>query len=267
MREADLISEMRRALRRRGVWGARAERLLQDWTEHVRETAAQRIAEGATPEAAHQAAWQALGKPSVLATQAARELARSSWLGRHPWLAGLCLPLAGWLLVMTIAFFAVMALAESDFAPQPAITAMEIAVHWVPWLLGSAWLAWLVRRMPGGWKLSWISAVVLVLLSTSIIWQIKPPTHGPGSHANGGPKLGLVNTLAGIPGAVLNGLFVPLHLSEYIEPPGDRSVYFPSPSPLSLVVPWIQIALSTVGMLGVQWWSRSSAGPGRQRPA
>ena len=267
MREADPISEMRRALRRRGVWGARAERLLQDWTEHVRETAAQRVAEGAAPEAAHQAAWQALGEPSVLAAQAARELARSSWMGRHPWLAGLCLPLAGWLLLMTIAFFAAMALSESDSAPRPAITAMEITVHWVPWLLGSAWLAWLVRRMPGGWKLSWISAVVLVFLSTSMIWQIKPPTHGPGSHANGGPKLGLVNTLGGIPGAMLYALYRPLHLADYNEPPSDRSVYFPSLSTVSIVVPWIQIALSTIGLIGVHRWSRSSSELDRRRPA
>ncbi|HSI11659.1 MAG TPA: hypothetical protein VK961_06425 [Chthoniobacter sp.] len=261
MREATSISELRSALRRQGIWGTRAERLLQEWADHVHETAAQQVADGATLEAADQAAWQALGVPRVLAAGAARELVRSSWLGRHPWLAGLCLPLAGWLLVMTIAVFAAVTMAES--ASRPACTALEITMHWVPWLVGCAWLAWLVRRMPGGWKLYWISAVVLVLLTTSMIWQIKPPTHGPGTLAQG-PRLALVTTLGGIPGAILNKLGTLFHLWERIEPANDRTVYFSNPS---TVIPWIQIALSTVGMIGVHRWSRSSARPDQWRPA
>ncbi|MDR3402269.1 MAG: hypothetical protein P4L99_07195 [Chthoniobacter sp.] len=257
MREADLISEMRRALRRQGVWGARAERLLQDWGEHVRETAAQQVADGAHPEAANQAAWQALGAPKILAARAASELARSSWLGRHPWLAGLLLPLAGWLLVMTIAVFAAMAMvAASGAAPRPSeLTTLEIAIDWVPWLLACSWLAWLVRHMPGGWKLYWISAVVLALLSTSMICQIQPPTHGPNTGV-------FLVTLGGIPGAILNQLASLFHLRERAAAAG-RTLY---PAPSSMV-PWIQITLSAAGMIAVRRWSWSSFGPAHRRSA
>jgi len=257
MREADLISEMRRALRRQGIWGARAERLLQDWSEHVRETAAQRMADGADSETANQAAWHALGAPQVLAAQAAREMAQGSWLGRHPWLAGLCLPLAGWLLVMTIALFtAGPLLAPSGAAPRPAALAtLEMAVDWVPWLLASVWLAWLIRRMPGGWKLYWISAIVLTLLSTSMICHLEPPGQGPNTGV-------FILTLDGLPGAIVNQIGNLFHLRERALAAG-RTLY-PAPS---TAVPWIQIALSTVGMIGVHRWSRSSSGSDRPRPA
>ena len=43
-------------------------------------------------ELAQEAAWKALGRPEILARKAGSELAQASWLGRHPWLAGLVLP-------------------------------------------------------------------------------------------------------------------------------------------------------------------------------
>jgi hypothetical protein len=256
MREADLISEMRRALRRQGVWGTRAERLLQDWSEHVRETAAQQVADGADAAAASQAAWRALGAPQVLAAQAARELRHGSWLGRHPWLAGVGLPLAGWLIFMIIAVFAVALELAPEAAPRPAtLTALEIGVDWVPWLLACVWLGWLVRRMPGGWKLYWISAVVLALLSTSMICQIKPPTDGPNTGV-------FLITLGGVPGAIVNQIGNLFHLRERAIAAG-RTLY---PAPSS-VVPWIQMAISAAGMIAVHRWSRASSGPNRRRPA
>jgi hypothetical protein len=58
-----MISELRTALRRRGVWSARAERLIQEWAVHVRDDTAQRIEKGADPDAAQEAARMFLRLP------------------------------------------------------------------------------------------------------------------------------------------------------------------------------------------------------------
>jgi hypothetical protein len=189
MREADIVCELRAALRRRGVWGARAERLLQEWTEHVRDDAAHRIEQGTDPAAAQEAAWQALGSSSVLAKSAARELTQASWLGRHPWLGGLALPVLGWFgVIVTVAWIPgaiASLLGWSGYADSaklvPALQCWAQAVNWLPWLLSLAWLTRIATRMPGGWKLFWATALTLVLFSSSIRMLIIPPSHGPGT--------------------------------------------------------------------------------------
>jgi len=189
MREATTISELRAALRRRGVWGARAERLLQEWTEHVRDDAARRVEHGAETTAAEEAAWQALGSADVLAVSASRELARASWLGRHPWLGGLALPVLGWIVAiiamvgipLTIAFFLGWADAPDPAKFFPAFQCWAQMINWLPWLFAMAWLAWIAARMPGGWKLYWITAVVLTLCAPAVKLNVQPPSHVPHS--------------------------------------------------------------------------------------
>jgi len=173
--DATLIPELRAALRRRGIWGARAERLMQDWVEHARDDAAQRVEKGADPEAAQQAAWRALGAHEVLAVSAARELARASWLGRHPWLGGLALPVIAWIALVVASVAIPWWVVVSIYGPPPLretrlldflFACHLLAWNWLPWLCSMAWLARLSARMPGGWKLFWITTIVLTLCST-----------------------------------------------------------------------------------------------------
>jgi hypothetical protein len=67
--------------------------------------------------------------------------------------------------------------------------------NWLPWLLSITWLAWIAARMPGGWKLFWITAVALTLSSTAFHMNIKPPLNGPGS--------GAINVVGSGPGGLL----------------------------------------------------------------
>jgi hypothetical protein len=56
MREESFVFKMRAALHRQGVWGSRSARLLQEWTDHVREDVTHRVEEGADPVSAEAAA-------------------------------------------------------------------------------------------------------------------------------------------------------------------------------------------------------------------
>ena len=56
MREESFVFKMRAALRRQGVWGSRSARLLQEWTDHVREDVTHRVEAGADPVSAEAAA-------------------------------------------------------------------------------------------------------------------------------------------------------------------------------------------------------------------
>jgi hypothetical protein len=189
MREATMNSELRTALRRQGIWGARGERLIQEWTNHVREDADQRVAEGADPDAAQEAAWKALGGPNILALKTASEFARASWLGRHPWLAGLVLPVLAWIAAFAATLFIPSAILAWIFGEPSQVHESKfldavfacylLAINWLPWLLSMAWLAWIARRMPGGWKLFWITTVVLTLCSTSIGRWVTAGPWGP----------------------------------------------------------------------------------------
>ena len=248
MRESDIISELRAALRRRGVWGARAERLLQEWTEHVRDDAAQRVENGAGPEAAQEAAWRALGRANVLAASAACQLARASWLGRHPWLGGAALPVFLWLAAM-IAIIVVPGLILMGIGNLPAMrdarfpdavfVCWQQVFNWLPWLLCLAWLARIGTRMPGGWKLYWITAMVLTIFPNLVQMGVNPQLSVP--HARyaicfGGFPFGIL-------GAAYHGLF---HLLD-LFPAFDAWIDL-WPEPRMRLVPsqaaqWIQPAL------------------------
>jgi hypothetical protein len=78
MCEEERLAALRRELRRYGIWGTRAQRLLEEWSDHVRDAAADRIAAGALPTTAEAEAWQALGEARQLAAHAARELNAAS---------------------------------------------------------------------------------------------------------------------------------------------------------------------------------------------
>jgi hypothetical protein len=187
MHEDSNISKMRAALRRQGVWGSRAERLLQEWADHVRDDVAHRVESGVEHVVAETAAWSKLGTSGDLATHAARELTGGLWLGRHPWVAGLAIPVLVWLLTVAALGFGGAWL----LGPRPDSDAHDVNLamlewwprvfNWLPWLLSLSWLAWMAGRMPGGWKLFWITTVVLALFAPALHMSVDPPLNGPGS--------------------------------------------------------------------------------------
>jgi hypothetical protein len=191
MDNTSILTELRVALRGQGVWGSRAGRLMNDWQEHVDEDTAQRVEKGAEPHVAREAAWQALGSPNVLAVKAGCELANGSWLGRHPWVGGAVFPLMGWvaLICATCAlFFWIMPVfggfeALGKEGPPTAahivLVSWQRTMNWVPWLAAMAWLARIALRMPGGWKLYWITSIVLTAFAPSIWIVVHWPQHGP----------------------------------------------------------------------------------------
>jgi hypothetical protein len=252
MREDSNISERRAALRRQGVWGSRAERLLHEWGDHVQDDIAHRVESGVDPAEAEAAARHALGTPADLATHAARELAAGLWLGRHPWVAGLAIPVLVWLLTVAALLFGGLwlcgLLAEPD-ARHVSLTMVEgwqRIFNWLPWLLSMSWLAWMAGRMPGGWKLFWVTTVVLTLCSTAIHLHVKPPLNGPGS--------GSVEMDASGPGGFLFDGTVRL-----LGGPGARG---PEPmqwlGPLHWSMAWFQSALLFVGGLMLRLWATKS---------
>ena len=183
-----IISELRAALQRQGLWGPRADRLIEEWTAHVHDDTAERVERGAEPIAADEAAWRALGTADTLARAAAREWARGSWLGRHPWLGGLVLPFFIWIASVAL----VVALCYGALAPSfrmhadsgtlyAALKTWQHAFNWLPWLLCMAWLAWIAARMQGGWKFFWITTATLTLFSSSFCVVLNPPLHGQGT--------------------------------------------------------------------------------------
>ena len=160
MREDSQVSELLCALRRQGVWGSRAAALARDWVEHVREDTAQRVERGADPSVAQAAAWRALGTPEDLALHAAREFARGSWFGRHPWVAGLVLPILMWVLLTVVLFLGcAWSLGVFTDSHDQAWSVVEVGwwprvFNWLPWLVSLSWFVWMTVRMPGGWRLS-----------------------------------------------------------------------------------------------------------------
>lgn len=208
MDNSSMISELRAALRRQGVWGPRAARLIDDWQEHVGEDTAQRVENGTAPDTAREAAWQALGSPNVLAAKAGCELASESWLGRHPWAAGLLLPLLAWvaLICATCAFFSWMISLFGGFetlegkahatSVHVILTSWQVTMNWLPWLAAMAWLARIAARMPGGWKLYWITAIALTSIAPSIWTVVHWPEHGPGSGSVNVFALGFLGVIA-----------------------------------------------------------------------
>jgi hypothetical protein len=270
MRDASVISRLRGALRRQGVWGGRAERLIQEWTEHVRDDAAHRIEKGADPDAAQKAAWLALGSQEVLAASAAREFARGSWLGRHPWIGGMVLPALGWVAVIAAVvcipgLLVFPSAGDADFLDSarlvPALVCWEQAVNWIPWLISIAWLAWIAARMPGGWKLYWITAVVLMLCAPSVEMKVHPPSHGP--------HTGLIYIYfpGGMPGMISSTIQHVLGHLPLIGPrfqawvDGVLDAHRPLVPKPPQTVAWIQTTIMAFG--AITFYLRMTANPGR----
>jgi hypothetical protein len=260
MLESTVTRELRRALRREGIWGQRATRLLQEWTDHIHESTTQRIADSAAPEAAERAAWQALGTPDILAAQAARQLAQASWLGRRPWLAGLLLPITAWVAYVAILVFVPILVLnyflESNwwsFVSQGVWRTCEHVFTWLPWLLSLAWLARLARTLPGGWKHYWITAAALTILAPSVQLVIYTHLPGPGPDAmfQVGP-VGLPSVVIGIILKLFHALPDGLGLRDAFAFPGTW---------------WIRTAITCACLFALRAWSHSTFDRPSQRPA
>jgi len=220
---------------------------MEDWTGHAREDAARRVEEGSAPEAARDAAWRALGSPNVLADTAARELARGSWLGRHLWLGGLALPVLVWIVMAAAALVAPppmigLLIHHDPLRADPAILFAALvywqhAFNWIPWLLSMAWLARIAVRMPGGWKLFWVTAVVLALCSTSIQMTVIPPVI---SHGHASQGIYLFPT--GVLGVILNALGKALGYGPVVAIAKNPVLW-----QAALAGAWIQTAITLIG--------------------
>ncbi len=247
MREVFNISELRGALRRQGVWGSRSKRLLQEWADHVRDDVAHRVESGVDPLIAETAALRALGTPGDLATHASRELASGSWLGRHPWVAGLVIPVLVWLLTIATQVFVAVVTSVPFADSGTQHVNIEMLHGWsrvfncLPWLLSISWLARIAWHMPGGWKLFAISTVVLTLCSTALSVQIDPPLNGPGS--------GSCSIITSGPGGLLLGGTLRLFLGPVAGPWSGI---------LSGGAAWFLSALIVVGGVGIRFWAANS---------
>jgi hypothetical protein len=90
-----------------------------------------------------------------------------------------------------------------------AMLGWQYTFNWLPLLASGIWLAWLARRMPGGWKLFWISAFTLMFCATTWQMNLVPPLHGPGSGTLIVTARGLPGLLAGGAGALLKPEWLP----------------------------------------------------------
>jgi hypothetical protein len=198
------------ALRSHGIWGARAKWLMQAWKDHAQDDINNRIERGSDPVTAETEAWRALGKPDDLAAQAAHELAVNSWSGRHPWLAGVVLPLLALVITVSIAMFVNLLFSKSFNEGHHTSLVMGEwwwrSFNWLPWLGAVAWFAWITMRMPGGWKFFYITAATLALCYGGLRFDFSPPLHGPGTGSFcyvmdglGGLLLEVILKLSGFP--------------------------------------------------------------------
>lgn len=266
------ISELRRALRREALWGARADRLVEAWVDHVCESVDRQTADGTAPEEAEAHAWQALGTPRELASEASRQLTCASWAGRHPWFAGLVLPAFAFFVIYSGSIWGGM---EFILAHEPTQTAHSRmlwggfiqAANWLPWILSLLWIGRLVHRMPAGWKYFWIASVTLILCSTSV--QAIPYDL---SSSGTGPRLMFMIGLVGLPG-LLAGLIVQVTLFLGINLGPDFQAatsvaaflsslpsYFPYPV-------LIKLGLSAMGIAAIRRWALSPPRVGPQQMA
>lgn len=256
MREAFNLSELRAALRRQGVWGSSAERLLQDWADHLRDDVMRRIECGEDPALAETAALRALGTPRVLAAHAASELKAGLWIGRHPWVAGLAIPVLVWLLTCATVFCCaawfsgLFSYADTKNVNVEVLQGWKLVFNWLPWVLSMAWLARMTCGMPGGWKLFSITTVVLTLCSTMWRMDIHPSLEGPGS---GSCEI----TTSGPGGLVFMGT-ARLFLGPEEEPAWS--------SILSGGTAWFLSALLVVAGLLVRFWATKSRPEPEQVP-
>jgi hypothetical protein len=111
----------------------------------------------------------------------------------------------------------------------------QAVFNWLPWFLSVAWLGRIAARMPGGWKLFWVTAVVLTLCSTSLHMAVTPPLHGPGS------GMLMINT-SGILGMVAMAIVHVLGLDAVF---GSWNQVMN----VTQVVSWIQTGLMILGVM------------------
>ena len=173
MHECERITGLRRELRRYGIWGNRAHRLIEEWTEHAHDDTARRITEGASPETAE--------------AEASRELHAASWLGRHPWLAGLVLPIFVYIGLLMLIFIFGYWLKDwaidysKDYINLMAVACWKHLFNWFPIVIAIVWLTRMAVKMAGGWKLLVISVITSAFCTTSFWLNVIPPSHGPGT--------------------------------------------------------------------------------------
>jgi len=175
MFERAYLQQLKRELRARGIWGRHAQTLIEETDDHLRETTAALREKGVAEPIAQAQALQLTGAPRLLAQAATDGLRGQHAIGRHPWL--LCG--AALFMALVATFVAVVALAfyvtvTRHWLYGPILTTLVTLANWGPFFLGVAFLAWMTRSIPSGWKPLLIACVAVGLASSAFTLRIWP---------------------------------------------------------------------------------------------
>ncbi|MGI9239972.1 MAG: hypothetical protein ACR2RV_04180 [Verrucomicrobiales bacterium] len=182
MQTPDFFSRARRTLVLRGVIGKRATALLDEWHDHLECEIENLTASGQPRDESYRQACKALGEPEVLADRAAKQLARATWRGRHPFVSssmiGLLMVFVS-LLGMNLGGTVLIETKVWEHLRPAAVQDLVACIGSLPWVLGLAWLAWQARKLPAGWRGFWITAAFAGLILNLPKFYFYPPYNGP----------------------------------------------------------------------------------------
>jgi hypothetical protein len=111
----DFIKELRFRLLERGCPAKPLRKMVQEVTDHHDDLVQAALSEGQTPAAASARADTALGNPRELADSLMVSLQRSSWLGRHRFIAFVLAPLLSFPVLWCLVLFLHLALGFALF--------------------------------------------------------------------------------------------------------------------------------------------------------
>jgi hypothetical protein len=155
MPEPTCIAKLRRCLHRHGLPSRQLERVVRETAEHWEDSRAAGLEEGLTEDEAESRADLVLGEPAVLAKSFTAQLARQTWLGRHPLVAVALLPTL--LVLLAFAVFGVpltvidefVGFKDRPFLHTPRGLLLVASFVWTIYVVGTAfapvvlsWWAW-----------------------------------------------------------------------------------------------------------------------------
>lgn len=186
--ENGYITEVKRALLRKGFWGQPVRKLVEELRDHFRTKTETLAAQGHPLPEVHRMAAAALGEPQTIATEWSRTLQSASWMTRHPWLVGV-MGLGGiWVFysLSLIAFVQLSGITDPSSTHRPSFLQVEgwlFLINWMPWILGMGLLTWKAFRSPMGWRPLLVAGLALGLATSAWEFTCHFPPHA-GSTGN-----------------------------------------------------------------------------------
>jgi hypothetical protein len=184
--------ELNLELNRRAMWGSRGRRLRQDLEDHLASTRDELVEAGETVEAAELHAVQRLGMPGNLAENCRLQAVQSSFIARHPGLAGFLpsLLLFGLIpLAVVAAGFWSSGLWAEQIAMDPSAGPVNIetlfymreAFNNGVWWMALLFIAVLSWRSSLGWRFLLLATAGIAISANLYTMQVQLPRQGPGS--------------------------------------------------------------------------------------